>query len=311
MKITMMCSVFLLLIVPGCVREKTESLTHGSLHALIAESTAPAMVEEVNQFVALHADEGAQVSYEIVSSEEAVRRLVRDTVRFIVTTRPLTPSERQRASAVEGLELNETLVAYDGIAVIVNQANPVEQVAMEELQKIITGEFTRWDQLAGGKTAKGKIELLYQDSSDVSLYAEARILRGRAVRNDAVRCASSLETLRSVATRRASIGLVGLLWIDSARVSAKVLRAAETRQAQDTVFRVPAEAFGKFFSPHPANIYRTYYPLKRAIYIYTLGRLGSFASGLASFMANAEGQRLLLKRNIVPGTQHVRLKAPE
>jgi hypothetical protein len=101
------------------------------------------------------------------------------------------------------------------------------------------------------------------------------------------------------------------LWVDSARVPAKVLKVAETREIQDTTFRLPSERIGKFCTPHPANIYRNFYPLKRAIYAYTYGPVASFASGFGTFVANKEGQRIFLEKNIVPGTQPIRLKEPE
>jgi phosphate transport system substrate-binding protein len=311
MKTLLVYCAMLLLMLSGCAPEKAETTTRGNLHAYIAESTAPAMVEEINQFLNLHSKDGANITYEVVSSEEAIRRMVRDTVRFIVTARPLSPDERQRAMAVEGFNLNEVLVAFDGMVVVVNEKNPVGEITMTNLQKVFSGEIKRWEQLPGEKRMRGNIELLYQDSSDVSLFADTRILHGEAIRKDARLMSSSLETLREVAHVPSSIGLVGVLWIDSARVPAKVLKVAQTQQVEDTLYHVPPEAFGKFYSPHPANIYRTYYPLKRALYMYTLSPLGGLATGLGFFVANADGQRLLLNRNIVPGTQHIRLKAPE
>ena len=68
---------------------------------------------------------------------------------------------------------------------------------------------------------------------------------------------------------------------------------------------------GKYSSPHPANVYRNYYPLKRAIYAYTFGPVASFASGFGTFVSNKEGQKLFLNRKIVPATQPIRLKAPQ
>ncbi len=41
--------------------------------------------------------------------------------------------------------------------------------------------------------------------------------------------------------------------------------------------------------------------MKRAIYVYTFCPVGSLATGLNSYVATADGQRLLLNRKIVPG----------
>ena len=311
MKTRLAVPIILVLALSGCGREKAETTTRGSLHALFAESTVPAMKEEVNQFLSLYSKAGANITYEGVSSQDAIQRMLHDTLRYIVSTRPMSPAERQQLPRVEGFELNEIVIAYDGMAVVVNPKNDVEKITTAELSKILSGEIRRWEQLSNAEMMKGTIEVLYQYSSDVSLFAESRVLKGKALRKDLQKTSSSLATMRSVVERPHSIGLVGVLWVDSARVPAKVLKVAETRETQDTIFRMPPERIGKYCTPHPANIYRNYYPLKRAIYAYTYAPVASFASGFGTFVANKEGQKIFLEKNVVPGTQPIRLRAPE
>lgn len=45
--------------------------------------------------------------------------------------------------------LVETVLAYDGIAVIVNNDNPVADISLEDLAKVYTGEITNWKDLGG------------------------------------------------------------------------------------------------------------------------------------------------------------------
>ena len=45
--------------------------------------------------------------------------------------------------------LTETVLAYDGIAVIVNPENPVSDLDVETVAKIYTGEITNWSQVGG------------------------------------------------------------------------------------------------------------------------------------------------------------------
>jgi phosphate transport system substrate-binding protein len=311
MKTRLAVMMILVLALSGCGREKAETTTRGSLHALFAESTAPVMIEEVKQFLNSHSNAGANITYELVSSEDAIRLMLHDTLRYVVSTRPMSPAEKQQLPKVEGFELSEIVIAYDGIAVVVNPKNDIEKITTVELSKILSGEIRRWEQLSNAETMKGAIEVLYQDSSDVSLFAGSRLLQGKSLRKDLQKTTSSLATLRSIVERKLSIGLVGVLWVDSARVPAKVLKVAETRETQDTTFRLPPERIGKFCTPHPANIYRNFYPLKRAIYAYIFAPVASFASGFGTFVANKEGQRIFLEKNVVPGTQPIRLKAPE
>jgi len=304
-------SLACLVLLFGCTREKSETSTRGNLHVLVAESVLPPAIDEFNAFLNLYASDGAKIDYEAVSSEQAIQRLGRDSIRFAFTTRSMSAAERQRLPQTDGFELSEVLIAYDAIAVVANDKNLVAKMTTTELTKILSGEINRWEQLSKANAMKGKIELVLQDSSDVTSFIDARLLQGQHLRKDVRITGSSFGTLRAIAAQPLAIGLVGVTWVDSAHAAVKVLDLAETRQVTDTTFRVPTGEFGKFHSPHPANIYRSYYPLKRAIYAYWYAPLGSLATGFGSYVSHADGQRLFLKRNIVPGTQRIKLKGIE
>ena len=49
----------------------------------------------------------------------------------------------------EAKTLDQTVVAIDGIAVIVNPENPVSDLTIEQIAKLYTGEITNWKELGG------------------------------------------------------------------------------------------------------------------------------------------------------------------
>lgn len=54
----------------------------------------------------------------------------------------------RRATSDElGGTLTQEIIAYDGIAVIVSQKNPTENISREGLRKIYSGEVTKWNEL--------------------------------------------------------------------------------------------------------------------------------------------------------------------
>lgn len=57
--------------------------------------------------------------------------------------------------------LKETILAYDGIAIIVNPQSKVEDLTVEQIKKIYTGEITNWSEVGG---ADGEIVLIGREA---------------------------------------------------------------------------------------------------------------------------------------------------
>lgn len=294
----------------GCSPEKEQTATRGRLRVLVPESAAPVLIQEIDAFLQLYRKNGAEISYSVVSNEQVISTFLFDSLRAVFTTRPLTQLERQAARS--GLEEPlEILLAYDAIAAVVHYKNPVNQITTDELRRILRRELLRWESLSRSNGMRGRISIVMQDSSDVTEYLGKRLLEGQALQRASTPSRSSLQTLQEVVHDERAIGFVGINWLDSARVPAKVLEIAQLTSPVDTTFRAPKESIGKFYSPHPAHVYRGYYPLRRGIYYLTRSRLGDLASGLGSFVTNKEGQKIFLHAGLVPATQPIRLKPSE
>ena len=58
-------------------------------------------------------------------------------------------SSRDLKEEEKAAGLNATVLAYDGIAIIVNPENPVEDLSVETIAKIYTGEIKNWSEIGG------------------------------------------------------------------------------------------------------------------------------------------------------------------
>ncbi|MDD6346187.1 MAG: phosphate ABC transporter substrate-binding protein [Oscillospiraceae bacterium] len=58
-------------------------------------------------------------------------------------------SSRKLKDEEKASGLTETALAYDGIALVVNPANGVDDLSLDEVSKIYTGEITNWSELGG------------------------------------------------------------------------------------------------------------------------------------------------------------------
>src|SRR4029077_4572774 len=87
--------------------------------------------------------------------------LIDQTAAIGMASRPAKPEEIANGKA-KGVDLKETIVAYDGIAVIVNTANSIKGLTKKQVEQIFTGEITDWSAVGG---SGGKISVYTRNTS--------------------------------------------------------------------------------------------------------------------------------------------------
>jgi phosphate transport system substrate-binding protein len=294
----------------SCAPKQEETATQGHLRVLVAESVCPAMKQEVDQFMKLYQARGADVTMSVVTTAQANDRFLHDTARAIITYTALTPDQQSEVSKTTD-HLAEIILAYDGVVAVVHHRNAQETMTLEEIRDILKGKLTRWDQLAHSRGPRGRIHLVVQDSADVAEFLSRRLLGGADISSPFRGTQSSLQTLSDVSRDRLALGFIGLDWVDSAAGGVKVLELSADSALADTTFKPSPESVGQSYSPHPAYIFLSSYPMKRAIYVYARTTPGDFATGFASFLASPPGQKIFLEQGLVPGTQKIVLKRPD
>lgn len=91
---------------------------------------------------AFESDTGITVSYNATGSGAGIQAVLEGRCDIGLSSRRLKDEEKAK-----GLE--ETILAYDGIAIIVNSENPVNGLDLETIAKIYTGEITNWKEVGG------------------------------------------------------------------------------------------------------------------------------------------------------------------
>ena len=95
---------------------------------------------------AFETDTGITVTYNATGSVAGIQAVQEGRCDIGLASRNLKDEEK-----ANGLE--ETILAYDGIAIIVNPENPVNDLDLETIAKIYTGEIKNWKEI-GGKDAE-------------------------------------------------------------------------------------------------------------------------------------------------------------
>ena len=124
----MICTLFI-----GCSSNNTGVSTDGST----SMSSVIGALSEV-----FENDTGISVTYNATGSGSGIQAVKEGRCDIGLSSRNLKDEEKQ--SGLVG-----TVLAYDGIAVIVNPGNPVSDFDTETITKIYTGEITNWKDVGG------------------------------------------------------------------------------------------------------------------------------------------------------------------
>ena len=117
----------------GCGNEKQTVSTDGSTSMSKVIGALSEIFEE---------ETGITVTYNATGSGAGIQAVEEGRCDIGLSSRSLKDSEKANG-------LTETILAYDGIAIIVNPANPVNNLTLETIAKIYTGEITNWNQVGG------------------------------------------------------------------------------------------------------------------------------------------------------------------
>ncbi len=87
-------------------------------------------------------NKGVSFTYNPTGSGSGITAVLEGRCDIGLSSRALKDDEKAQG-------LTETVLAYDGIAIIVNPANKVDDLTLEQIAKIYTGEVTNWKDVGG------------------------------------------------------------------------------------------------------------------------------------------------------------------
>lgn len=238
------------------------------------------------------ADKPAAVQLHAHGSSTAFKDLAGGSADVGMSSRRITTDEvRNLQPALGDLSKigNEHIVAMDGLAIIVNQNNPLKAISTEILAKIFAGEINRWSQLGGAD--QPIIVLARDDQSGTYDTFKTLVLQkhGKTLSDQAQRFESSSELSVSVAQDEAAIGFIGLNYISYNKALA-ISEGADSMPIYPTRFTVSTED----------------YALSRRLYLYTPTAASQLAKDFAQFAISEQGQQLVEQTGLI--SQNIRVE---
>ena len=217
------------------------------------------------------------VSFEIAAegSTTGIAAVIDGTAQIGMSSRRATPVEASAASA-KGVSLKPTIVAYDGIGIVVNAGNPIQQLTKRQVEQIFAGDITDWSAVGGNP---GKISIYTRNTSS-GTYKDFKDLAmsKRDYAMSSQKMAGNEQIAAEVAKNPSGIGYVGMAYLDVAGV--KVLGVNKILPTKETVKN-------------------TTYPYSRPTFYYTNGAPAGEAAKFLEFTLGDEGQKIAEKVGFV------------
>lgn len=229
---------------------------------------------------------GVKISVSGGGSGFGITALIDGTTDLCNNSRPWKEEEIERAKTEKGFEPVSTVVALDGVSVVVNPQNPVNDLTLDQLAAIYSGKITNWAEVGG---VDAPIVVLSRDSnSGTHVFFKEHVVQAKdkkAEYGDDVQFLPTSQSIHDeVARNPNAIGYFGLGY-----VSDKV-----------KVLGIRKDASSPPVSPTLETIKDGSYPVARPLFVTSRGEPEGIIKDYLNWILGPEGQQIVRELDFVP-----------
>ncbi|MBD5189642.1 MAG: hypothetical protein HDS95_05120 [Bacteroidales bacterium] len=316
--IGLLSAVFMLGAV-SCAKVKRGEYAKGSATIFVDDGFRNLVQEEISVFEFSY-PESSIIPF-FVSEDEAIDTLMNDATQAIIVTKELTKEQREYLKSKYKRVVRSHCIAVDAVALITNKENPVKDLSMEEIGKILNGDITRWTQIAGNDTTPIKIVFDNAGSSTVSYLKEKFLKDGKKMSDNpnAFAQKNNAQVFDIVKKDKDALGVISVSWLGDDLEKAKDIpidkRVEDYQNEADTIVptmttevnivRVSNPSEKNDFDPKPYAPYQVYihsgqYPLFRKVYMISTASKSTVLNSFYTFVTGFAGQKIIMKTGILP-----------
>lgn len=297
--------LLLVLFYMGCTSKKegkkNDTLTTGKTTILADEAYKPILEDQKFLYQIRYPETEFNIIY--TSEDSAYESLIQDSASMAVIS--FEPEAQHQAYFKEkGFALNVCPIAYDGIVLVVNKNCPLQQLTKKQLEQVLTGKISTWEQLLGNTNVKGPVILGFnRKGSGIINYFKKNYLGGQSFSSSSGTFKNTMALLDSVAVHPNLLGFIPYNYISDKDDSLtryikhdfKIISLQSNRDSS------------QFVLPSQSSLADSAYPLRRRILVVNHEGKSGLGTGFVIFMASHQGQRAMLKAGLVPVTMPGRL----
>lgn len=213
-------------------------------------------------------------------SGTGIAALINGTTEIANSSRPMKGDEKSKVRERYSVLPTEIAVAQDGVALYVNESNPVQQLTVEQLNSIYVGDVTNWKQVGGNDAPI----VLYsrENSSGTYVFFKDNVLKGDDFAASAQTLPGTAAVVNAVAKEKNGIGYGGAAYAKGVK-EVKVVGAD-----------------GTGYAPSAENVKSGKYPLARPLFMYTRSKPAGEVKAFIDYCLSPEGQSIVTKVGYFP-----------
>jgi phosphate transport system substrate-binding protein len=203
-----------------------------------------------------------------------IAALINGTTDIAEASRPMKDAEKNQLKEKRGLAAVELPVALDGLAVYVNESNPIAELTLDQLKKIYTGAVKNWKDVGG----KDERILLYgrENSSGTYAYFKEHVLKDADYYPTTQTLPGTAAVINAVSKDIRGIGYGGIAYLKGVRA-----------------LKVKKDSASPAVEPTLDNVQKNIYPISRFLFWYMAGKPSGEIKKLADWVVSPEGQAIV------------------
>jgi phosphate transport system substrate-binding protein len=231
------------------------------------------------KYMAAHPDATIQVTGG--GSGVGISALINGTTDICNSSRPMKTSERDKLKvrfASLGVEIK---AAKDGLSVYANEGCPVNELTLDQIKGIYTGEITNWRDVGG---PDGKIVVYGRENSSGTYdYFRDFVLKGADYTPMMQSMPGTAAVVNAVAKDKMGIGYGGAAYAKGVKF-----------------VKVKKDANSAAYEPTAESIKTGEYPITRYLYMYTKSKPMGPLKDYIDWVLSPEGQALAVEVGYFP-----------
>ena len=223
-------------------------------------------------------------------SGTGIAALINGTTALANSSRPIKDEEKAQAKK-NGIEVVEFKAAMDGLAVVVNSANPVQHLTMKQIGKIYTGYINNWKEVGGPD--KRILRYSRESNSGTYVYFKEHVLQNRDYAADTQTMPGTSALAEAVSKDPSAIGYGGVAYF-AGIPKIRILGVAKDDGG------APISPLKSDGSVDYDVIWSQKYPISRYLYVYSAGTPQGDTKKFLDWIVGPTGQEIVAKVEYIP-----------